>query len=196
MYFFDPYDYYSVCYFGKSAHTGTLDTNGEPHYISVEIAAGATFEAYMNALQKYIMDSSCPTDASCSAQDQTVIDNFNTAHLNFLIERKIFFNAYKNPDMWGFPAGVYPPALTGIVNTSISRRDITTTTGNPNSFITVFNVPINYGTGQFTLASIDTYKQSFKNLDCEIKKLLSYFTGMDFSNPSLNNYYQMTYADL
>lgn len=214
MYFFTISDYYKSCYFGKLAQTaGTTCPEGAPgynchpddiHFLQTAVAANATIDAHMKAVKEYVLTARCNNNTACSAQDQIVINNYMTAYQNFLVQKEIFFNAFEDYSLWGVPQswpppyqpGSYSSPLTGVHNITFTIFPIHLN-NNPLPFSTSVTLPVDFGNGQMTLTGLETYKQSFQNLDCEMKKMLSYFTGMNFDkSTTLTNHYQITDADL
>lgn len=214
MYFFTVSDYYKSCYFGKLAqsagtacpegYSGVICHPDDIHFLQTEVVANATTSAHVRAIQDYLFSTRCANDTACSTQDQTVISNYMTAYQNFLIQQKIFFNAYADFNLWGvnqawpppFQPGSYPAPLTGVHNITFTLYPINPN-NSPTPSSTSVTVPVDFGNGQLTLAGLEAYKQSFQNFNCEMQKILSYFTGMNFDKSTLlTNHYQITNADL
>lgn len=62
----------------------------------------------------------------------------------------------------------------------------------PGSFlITTQSFSIDFGTGLTTQASLEAYKTAYQNFECEMRKLVSYFTGATFKKSSLTGFQEL-----
>jgi hypothetical protein len=194
MYFFDTADYYTACMFGKYAqiHDDSILIinaegfgNGNP-----SLGNNTTQAAFLRALKELLLSLKCTEGIECEERDVQILQNLMNAQLEFLKESYIFWNMFNNPANWNLP-NTGQVVHTGVVLTDIELLNFT----GPAPATTIASVDLDYGNAVKSYEYIDNYTEAFKTFNCEIKKVVSYFTNTTFEMPDITNYHYIDEND-
>jgi hypothetical protein len=191
MYFFDVADWYERCLIGEKAHLGNFDIEyfhndvwGQTGYNS------GTMGAMYYALKELILSLKCKETVECETMDAEVIQNFMDAQLDFMKKAYVFWNMFRNPVNWNQP-NTGQVINTGVVSTDILLVNFTSDL--PDEITTTVN--LDYGDALLNHTTNDEYTEAFKIFNCEIKKLISYFTNTKFEMTDITDFYYIDEND-
>lgn len=198
MYFFDIIDYYYNCYFGSFAVTATESAqNITDHHVTTPDTGVAVTSAFLKTVSEFVGSARCENDTACTTSDQAVIDEYIDFQIEFLKQQSIFFNAYQNPTFWGFVDPTITP-LIGIHTVTLNKYLIPSTFNSSLPIITPtpISVSIDYGNAIINETMLENYKSAYKNFECSVRKLISYFTGAKFEHPELTNFQKIIFPGI
>lgn len=185
MYFFDVADWYERCLIGERAHIGNFDI--EYFYDDVWGPTGynsGAMGAMYYKLKQLVLSLKCEESIECETMDTEVIQNFMNAQLVFMKKAYVFWNMFNNPVNWNQP-NTGQVIYTGVVSTGV--RLVNFNGELPQEVIAT--VDLDYGNALLSHTVNDEYTEAFKTFNCEIEKLISYFTNTTFEMTDLTNFY-------